>query len=153
MSVVDANYKFIYANVGTNVRISDGGMFEACNLFKRLKNNSLQLPESSYLPGLKLPLSYVFIADVAFPFIENLMKLFSQRALNEESLVYNYRLSSARRMVENGFGILANRWRVLLTPIHLSPEKVELTTLACLALHSFWHFKIPLTSGKTQKPI
>ncbi|KAI4455744.1 dna-directed rna polymerases i ii and iii subunit rpabc2 [Holotrichia oblita] len=40
-------------------------------------------------------------------------------------------------MVESTFGILANRWRVLLNPINLSEEKVEVITLACIALHNF----------------
>ncbi|CAH1380016.1 unnamed protein product, partial [Tenebrio molitor] len=40
-------------------------------------------------------------------------------------------------MIESSFGILANRFRVLLNPIHLNPVKVEIMTLACLALHNF----------------
>ncbi|KAF2885046.1 hypothetical protein ILUMI_21162 [Ignelater luminosus] len=43
----------------------------------------------------------------------------------------------ARRMIESTFEILANRFRALLTPINLAPEKVEIITLCCVVLHNF----------------
>lgn len=49
----------------------------------------------------------------------------------------NYRLSRARRMVESAFGILANRFRVLLNPINLDVYKVEQITLCSVILHNF----------------
>ena len=61
------------------------------------------------------------------------MKPYSQRSLTSEQRVFIYRLSRARRVVENAFGILANRFRVFMTPMNLSPEKVETITLACCA--------------------
>ena len=56
----------------------------------------------------------------------------------EEQRVFNYRLSRARRVVENAFGILANRFRVFLTTINIQDTaKVEDIVLACCALHNF----------------
>lgn len=40
-------------------------------------------------------------------------------------------------MIESTFGILAKRFRVLLTPINLASEKVEIITLCCVVLHNF----------------
>ena len=57
--------------------------------------------------------------------------------MTREQRVFNYRLSRARRTVENAFGILANRFRVFITPIALSPEKVETITLAGCVLHNY----------------
>ncbi|KAF7280402.1 hypothetical protein GWI33_006094 [Rhynchophorus ferrugineus] len=47
----------------------------------------------------------------------SLMTPFRQTTrIGYEKIFFNYRLSRARRGVENTFGILANRFRVLLTP-------------------------------------
>lgn len=57
--------------------------------------------------------------------------------MTPEKRIFNYRLSRARRVVENAFGILSNRFRILLTPINLSVDKVESITLAVCVLHNF----------------
>lgn len=47
------------------------------------------------------------------------------------------RLSRARRIVENAFGVMANRMRVFRAPIPLKPEKVVHLVLASTALHNY----------------
>ena len=51
--------------------------------------------------------------------------------------ILNYRLSRARRFIENMFGILVARWRLYHTPIIASVENVESYVLATLALHNY----------------
>lgn len=80
---------------------------------------------------------YVLVADDAFPLTSRIMKPFPNRELTVEKRIFNYRLSRARRTIENAFGILANRFRILLTTINLSVDKVEMITLTCCALHNF----------------
>lgn len=65
------------------------------------------------------------------------MKPYSRRHMSYDERIFNYRLSRARRIVENAFGILANRFRIFMKPIALSPENVELTVLAACSLHNF----------------
>ena len=65
------------------------------------------------------------------------MKPYPARDLDDEKRVYNYRLSRARRIVENAFGILASRFGVFQKPIPLCPEKVEVLVLAACVLHNF----------------
>lgn len=51
--------------------------------------------------------------------------------------IFNYRLSRARRVVENAFGILVARWRILHKPIGMKVENVEAIIQAVTCLHNF----------------
>ena len=42
-----------------------------------------------------------------------------------------------RRISENAFGILVNRWRVFRKPFFLEPEKVKAITLVVLTLYNW----------------
>jgi hypothetical protein len=53
-----------------------------------------------------------------------------------EKRIFNYRLSRARRIVENAFGILSNRFQVFKSPIALCPDKVEVIVFASICLHN-----------------
>ena len=136
LALVDANYKFIYVDIGCNGRISDGGVFRNSTLSKAISTNLLNIPEPRTLDDGEIEAPYVIVADDAFPLMENLMNPYLFRGLPKEQRIYNYHLSRARRIVENVFGILANRFRIFLSPILLSPENVEVLSLACCTLHT-----------------
>jgi len=51
--------------------------------------------------------------------------------------IFNYRLSRARRIIENTFGIMSAVFRVLRKPILIEPEKVTFVVLYCIYLHNF----------------
>ena len=51
MAIVDANYCFIFVNVGCQGRISDGGVFRNTEFYRKLENNDLYLPQDEALPG------------------------------------------------------------------------------------------------------
>ena len=84
---------------------------------------------------LKCPL--FFVADDAFPMRANLVKPYSAFHLDLEKLIINYRMSRARRIIENIFGILAARFRILRLPILASVETVESVTKCCVALRKY----------------
>lgn len=46
MAVVNHNYEFIYVNVGKQGRISDNGVFASTSFCYRLKNGTLNLPNT-----------------------------------------------------------------------------------------------------------
>lgn len=144
LAVVDAKYNLIYVDVGANGRISDGGIFRQSSLAAAVAKNSLNFPEDRPLPGRQKLMPYVLVADGAFPLSERIVKPYPFRNMTAEQRIFNYRLSRSRRVVENVFGILANRFRILLTTINLSPEKVQNITLACCALHNFLRMENPI---------
>lgn len=72
-AVVNANYEFIYIHMGTNGRVSDGGIWKEIGLCKRLESNKLNIPHPVNFSKIGL-MPYVFIGDDAFLLMENLMK-------------------------------------------------------------------------------
>lgn len=137
MAVVNANYEFIMIDVGANGRVSDGGVFSNTKFYQKLKENKLKIPEPDYLPRSNIKLPFVFVADDAFPLSDNILKPYPQRNMTREQRIFNYRLSRARRIVENTFGILSSRFRILLNAINLEPDKTSTIVLACCYLHNF----------------
>ena len=137
MAVVDACYRFMYVDIGSCGRISDGGVFNSCSLSGALENNQLSIPAASNLPQSDIITPYVIVADDAFALRTYLIKPFSARNLSHDQRIFNYRLSRARRVVENAFGIMCSRFRVYGKAIPLAPEKVQTIVLATCCLHNF----------------
>ena len=65
------------------------------------------------------------------------MKPYPQSGFTDERRIYNYRHSRARRISENLFGIIANRWRVFRSVISLPPKTIEALVMATLTVHNF----------------
>lgn len=124
MALVDDDYCFSYIDVGCNGRVSDGGVFRNCNLSSSLENNML-------------PENHVIVADNAFPLKHYIMKPYPGENLTLKQKVFNYRLSRARRIVENAFGILVARFRIFERPIPVRPDKIDKIVKACCALHNW----------------
>ena len=139
MAVVDADYKFIYIDVGAVVAESDGGVWARTGRSHMLHSGEAHLPQPKCLPNTphtSSPSHYYLVADDAFPLRPYLMKPFPCRGLTKEERIYNYRLSRARRTVENAFGILASRFRVLHTSMCLRADRVEAVVMAACVLHN-----------------
>lgn len=138
MAIVDADYNFIFADVGCQGRISDGGVFRNTTLYQKLQNNELHLPNDKSLPGRQQNVPFVFVADDAFPLQRHIMKPYpGTHARGSEKRIYNYRLSRARRIVENAFGILSAVFRILRKPMLLQPDKASIVIMACVHLHNY----------------
>ena len=135
--MVGPEYEFLYVEVGANGRNSDGGIWDRCELKKAIEEGTLNLPSPRPLPGRECKIPFVITGDDAFPLKTYLMKPYPMKNLTLEKRIFNYRLSRKRRISENGFGILANRWRIFRRPIALEPEKVRTLTLAAITLHNW----------------
>ncbi|KAL1509027.1 hypothetical protein ABEB36_003833 [Hypothenemus hampei] len=127
LALVDHNYNFTFIDVGTYGNCSDGGIFAKSSLHKAIEEKNLNLPNGS-----------VILGDEAFPLKSYLMKPYPRRnQLNMTQKVYNYRHCRARRISENGFGILAARFRVFRSTITLAPSTVTKLVKAACALHNW----------------
>ncbi len=123
--------------MGTNGRMSDAGVWDRCDLNQQIKAGQVEIPPQCTLPNSSRTAPFVIVGDDAFPLSEHLMKPFPHRCQNSQERIFSYRLSRARRTVENAFGILASRFRVFLSPIALAPEKVTKIVFCAIALHNF----------------
>jgi hypothetical protein len=94
------------------------------------------LPEEKSLPGDDVPVPYYIVGDNAFGINKRLMNLFVIRNMEHHERILNYRLSRARRVVENAFGILAHKFRVLLRTMNQRPETCRKIITTCVILHN-----------------
>ena len=141
LALADANYKLLWVDIGAEGRAGDAGVYNEGELKKAIKDKTINFPASAGLPNddMKTPMPYFIVADDAFALSDNLMKPYRnvRRSNTWEEDVFNYRLSRARRIIENVFGILSHRFRCLLTTLQPEPVVVKEITMACCTLHNF----------------
>ena len=137
MAVASGDYKFISVDIGQIGSASDSGIWERSQFGEAWKQKAINTPPPTPQPGTNDPVDYVMIGDEAFPLQPNLLRPYPGRDLNTMTKKrYNYRLSRARRVVENTFGILTNRFRVLFTTIDADAAKATSIVRACCVLHN-----------------
>ena len=112
MALVDPDYKFIHIDIGNYGSNTDGQVFKKSEFGKAYMNGELDVPPPTSLPNYPAsgPVPYCIVADEAFPLTPTIMRPFprtGRQKLQDDERIFNYRLSRARRIVENAFGILA----------------------------------------------
>ena len=145
LALVDSSYRFIMVDVGAYRRNSDGGVLQTSQFGQAFADGRLNIPAPSALPGApdRDEMPHVFVGDEAFPLQANLMRPYPGQPgrFPLEKANFNYRLSRARRVVENAFGILASRWRIYERRINLNEENTQKVVLATCILHNFLQTK------------
>lgn len=137
LALVDAHYNFIAVDVGAYGKNSDGGIFASSNLSKGIEQRTLSIPGKKVLPQTSIEVPHVIVADEAFPLKTYLMRPYPKQDLDRSKRIYNYRLSRARRVVENTFGILSQKFRIYFRRIQAAPHNVDYIILATCILHNF----------------
>jgi hypothetical protein len=138
MAACDAEYHFTFVDVGAYGKQNDAKTFSNSSFGKLLLNNPQTFPTFQLtFGGNQHRLSGVFVTDDAFPLRSNIQKPYAGHMLSMKKAIFNYRLSRARRVIENTFGILATKWRIFKKPIVMEPNNVDFVIKACCALHNF----------------
>jgi hypothetical protein len=142
MAVVDADYCFISADIGSSGSVSDSYVFQRSNFGRRLQESETRAPENQQLPNDTGPaMPFVFIRDEAFAWSEHLLRPYGRKNLNFMKRIFNYQLTRARRMVACAFGIMANKWRILHRPLDVNLEFCDSIIKACGILHNYVHLR------------
>ena len=137
LAICDAHYCFTLFDVGQYGSNNDCGVLANSATGEALERNKLNILFPETLDGCNYdPLPYFLVGDEIFPLKSWMMRPYPGK-LTEEQRVFNYRLSRARRVIENTFGILTARWRIFTNPIKASVPNVEKYTKACIALHNY----------------
>ncbi|XP_059929865.1 uncharacterized protein LOC132473670 [Gadus macrocephalus] len=155
LAVVDADKCFRIIDVGGYGRTSDGGILANSVFGQALRAGDLKLPADRVLSAAaqRGPLPHVFVADEAFPLRTDLMRPFPGRILPRERRVFNYRLSRARLVVENAFGILSSQWRFYRRVIEVHPELAERCVKATCVLHNLLRRTAPTAAVRDCLPV
>ena len=117
--------------------MNDSSVWNSSDLRRKIEDNCLNIPDPTPLPLGYIKIPYVYVGDDAFVLKSYMMKPYPQINLTPEKRVYNCHHSRARRISENLFGIVANKWRIFKQPLNLSPEEARTITTCALVLHNF----------------
>ena len=135
MAVADADCRFKYVHVGPCGKEHDSTVFHRSGFGQRFDRGKLNLPIAE-----EGELSYCFVADEAFPLKETIMRPYPGKGVEgedgEQRMIFNYRLSRARRVVENAFEILVTKWRIFRQPIIVKTSTVDQIGRASCVIHN-----------------
>jgi hypothetical protein len=144
MAWVDAQYNFVFIDVGSLGAMSDSIIFKESKKWDKCwKINTLNIPEGRRLPGDEngRVMPFFVVADEAFDLSKNILSPYAKKKkkefVNPYKNIHNYRYTRARRMVECTFGILANKWRILHGPIDVNEYFCDKILMCCCILHNF----------------
>lgn len=138
MALTDANYKFIFIDVGSYGKCGDSTIFQQSTLYQRIVAGTMNIPEDRPISRTRpTPIPFVFLADDAFSQSHKIICPFVGKQFNMEKRLFNYRHCRGRRYDECTFRILANKWRILHRSLNVNIELSKDIVKACCILHNF----------------
>ena len=138
LAVCDAHYTFTFTDIGGYGSTNDSSIFNNTDIFRAAESGALDFPDAEPLDGFANDLiPYFFVGDEAFALKTWMQRPYPGKNLLEANRIFNYRLSRARRVIENSFGILVARWRIYHRPIQTSVETAENIVKATVCLHNY----------------
>lgn len=129
----NTKYQFVNVDVGLIHEV-----VESDNFFKKLLQTDLPfMPGDMQMPdtGIMLP-SYV-VTPCTFPLIKHTMRPYPGKILNPEKININERLKKCSNFLENSYGVLLHKWRVLQNKFTCLPETACYIVKSCVILHNF----------------
>nr|XP_047139119.1 protein ALP1-like [Hydra vulgaris] len=137
-AVVDSRYRFIYTSVGLPGRNNDSYILQNSSLKEILESNLFDKCCKELGDSL-VPLC--LIGDSAFPLTRHLLKPYPENLeLSEIQKNFNKILCGARRVVENAFGRVKARFRVICKRMECDINFATRIVNACVTLHNICEY-------------
>ena len=118
---------FTLFDLGQYESNNDSGVLANSKMGQMFVDDLLHVPPDTKLQNDDLhDCPYFLLGDEIFPLRKLLMRPFPGKTADEKERLYNYQHSRARRVIENYFGILSARFRILQKPMSASPAGIYL---------------------------
>ena len=137
LAICDAKYCFTFADIGGFGSTNDASVLSNSVFGQAFEQHPTDLNLPSPSPHGDKDLPFVIVGDDIFPLKPWLMKPYLGKNLDQCQRIYNYRLSRARRTIENAFGILVAKWRIFRRAIREDVALVEKIVQATICLHNY----------------
>lgn len=134
LGCVDARGIFTYVNAGRPGSVGDSYTYRLSPLYQKIRSGEWldhsprQIEQYNVKPFL--------VADSAFPLACNMMKCFEGTSLPHWKHSFNYSVIRTRRVVEQAFGRLKGRWKVVEKCNLNDPVFARQVAMVCCALHN-----------------
>ena len=105
MALCNGNDNFTLVDIGQYGSNNDRGVHGSSEMGKAFEDGTINFPAAVHLPGCdQLPsLPYFIVGNEIFSLKPWLMRHYPGRNISEEKSIFDYRLSRARRVLENCF--------------------------------------------------
>ena len=124
MTLVDAEYRFIWALAGAPGNTHDSTLLQSTDLWKRIVAGEMILNDVQQVEDIEIPL--LILGDGSFPRRTFMMKPHGDAILTDDKRNFNYRYGRAGPVTEGAFRRLKIRFRVLFGKCEGNKETVKL---------------------------
>ena len=135
LGCVDARGIFTYVNAGRPGSVGDSYTFRHSALYQKVTSGEWLAHSPQTIEGVQV--NPFLVADAAFPLAATYMKCYEGSGLPPQKHSFNYSLICTRRVVEQAFGRLKGRWKVMDGHCKISdPVFVRRVAMVCCGLHN-----------------
>ena len=134
-AVCDYKGQFIDVECKWPGSVHDSKVYANSSIVKKCKENSFPFTFQS-VGGFERKVPNYLIGDPAYPLTPYCMKEYDH-CVNEEQVIFNNLLRSARNPIECAFGRLKARWGILTRKMDLKLDHIPTVIYSCFVLHNF----------------
>lgn len=159
-AMVDYRGIFMDIHIGWPGKVHDARVFANSSLYRKAQAGTLFPNWTKTIGGVNVPL--LILGDSAYPSLPWLIKAYHEHPnMSAAQKNFNYLQSRSRMVVENAFGRLKGRWRILLKRNDCHVSSVINMVATCVVLHNIcelfkddclpeWTVEEPITSTPSQ---